>query len=120
MATHLPPARHEVMKLMVRIANGLHEQSPNWPKEEIWRRMGAYLSRNYVCISRMTHSRIKTNSRKAAGTMLASIWRKWDIVNDRPLPEGVERIWREHDRKSEVVWKKNGSPYYASVSNSSV
>jgi hypothetical protein len=56
MAIHLPSSRHEAVKLMVRIANGLNEQNPNWPKEEIWSRMGAYLSHNYVCIPRMAHA----------------------------------------------------------------
>jgi hypothetical protein len=55
---------------------------------------------------------MRTNSMKAAESIIASIWRKWDIANGRPLPEGVERFWREHDMKSEVVWKKSGKPYY--------
>jgi len=89
--------------------------------------------------TRLPHSTlcIKTNSRKAAAQIIASIWRKWDIVNARPLPEGVERVWSEeivndsplpggvervwieHGDNSEVVWKKTGSPYYTSTSNSS-
>jgi hypothetical protein len=71
---------------------------------------------------RLSHSTlcITTNSIKDAAQIIASIWRKWDIVNDRPLPEGVERVWSEHGgRKSEVVWKKTGRPYYTSTSNSS-
>jgi hypothetical protein len=60
----------------------------------------------------------RTNSRKDAAQIIESIWRKWDIVNDRPLPEGVERVWRRGS-DSATVWKKTGSPYYASVSNSS-
>jgi len=69
----------------------------------------------------LTHGALcmTTNSRKDAALIIESIWRKWDIVNDRPLPEGVERVFDTHDEKSEVVWKKTGSPYYSSMSNSS-
>ena len=69
--------------------------------------------------TRLSHSTlfIGTNPTKAARLIIASICRKWDIVNDRPLPEGVERVFGEYGRKSEVIWKKTGSPYYTIVLN---
>jgi hypothetical protein len=83
---------------------------------------GKYLGENgdvpvSQCCTRLSSSpRCKgTNPRKDAAQIIASIWRKWDIVNDRPLPEGVERVWREHEMKSEVVWKKPERPYYTSM-----
>ena len=63
---------------------------------------------------------IRANSTKAAAQIIESIWRKWDIVADRPLPEGVERIWNKHSKKSDVVWKRGGISYYIPMSNPSV
>jgi hypothetical protein len=64
-----------------------------------------------------TRLRTRTNARKAAAQIIESIWRKWDIVNDRPFPEGVERVWPEGGRKSEVVWSRNRRPYYSTIPN---
>jgi hypothetical protein len=54
--------------------------------------------------TRLPHSTLckGTNPRKAAGPIMESIWRKWDIVDDRPFPEGVERVWSKHDWRSEI------------------
>jgi hypothetical protein len=120
MSTHLSLARREVVTLMVRIADIFIVQNPRWSGETKWRTVGALLSHNVVRASRNNTPSIRTNLRKTAGPIIASIWRKWDIVNDRPLPEGVERVWSEHGGKSEVIWKKTGSSYYTSTSNSSV
>jgi hypothetical protein len=77
---------------------------------------GFAVSQLCTCFSHSTLC-ITSNSRKDAAPIMESIWRKWDIVRDRPLQEGVERVWSEHGEKSEVVWKKTGIPYYITTSN---
>jgi hypothetical protein len=79
---------------------------------------GFGVSQECTCLSHSTLC-ITTNSRKATASILESIWQKWDIVDDGPLPEGVERVFPPYGHRSEVVWKKTREPYYTSTSNSS-
>ena len=116
MATHFPLAHQEVVTLMVRITDKFRAQQSIW--STVWRQIGAHLSHNDVRASRVALCTV-INPKKATGPIIASIWRKWDIVNNCPLPDGVERVWSERDSKSEVVWKKTGNPYYIFVSKSS-
>lgn len=50
---------------------------------------------------------------QSAANLLRDIWRKWDYINDRPFPEGVERVYkRRHNGDISVpVWKNTGSRY---------
>ncbi|KIM20813.1 hypothetical protein M408DRAFT_30080 [Serendipita vermifera MAFF 305830] len=46
--------------------------------------------------------------------IIRSIWRKWDIANDSPLPDGVVRAWGRGSRIShpaKLLWKKTWEPY---------
>jgi hypothetical protein len=119
MATYLPLARREVVTLIVRVVGRAHARDPTWSREDIWKRMAVFLSHNTVRASRIVHSVQRLTAEQAAEGVIESIGRKWDIENDRPFPEGVERVFVPHGAMSEVVWKKTGSPYHTSVSNSS-
>ena len=110
MAKSLPLARQEVGPLVVRCVDAF---GLALSRESIWRDMGIYLSRNGVRASRIAHSVQKLTQKKDAAQIIESIWREWDILNDRPLPEGVERVWSwSRGGLSQVVWKETRSPYY--------
>lgn len=44
-------------------------------------------------------------------TLIGDIWRKWDIIGDCSLPSGVERVWNDDRKYSEIVWKKTSQSY---------
>ena len=117
MVTYLPLAQREVVTLVVRMVE--NSIAANHSKEGIWWRMAVFLSHNAVRAARIAHSIRELTEAQAAAGVIESIGRKWDIENDRPFPEGVERVWSEPSKRSDVVWKKTGSPYYTSQSNSS-
>jgi hypothetical protein len=119
MDTYLPLARQEVLTLLMRLGDIMHALYFGISKEPKWALVAGYLSHNIVRVSNVSDSVRKLTEEKAAAGIIESIWRKWDIDNDRPLPDGVERVWNELNRKHDVVWSKSETLYYAPRSASS-
>jgi hypothetical protein len=104
----LPLARQDVLKLLMQLGDKLNQFKIGRSKEPQWTLVAGYLSHNNVRISHKRGSLQKlTKKKKAAAGIIESIWRKWDVENDRPLPDGVERVWNELEWESEVVRSKN-------------
>ncbi|KIM20811.1 hypothetical protein M408DRAFT_30078 [Serendipita vermifera MAFF 305830] len=53
--------------------------------------------------------------RKDAANIIKSIWRKWDIMNDSALPDGVERNWDKEKARSSLIWAKTRESYSSHV-----
>jgi len=105
---------------MVRLADALDPykqyESAVTSRTYVWEKVAFLLSHNIVRISHISDCVHELTQEKGAARVIKSIWSKWDIENDCPLPEDVERVWREGGANSGVVWKKCGSLYYTSMS----
>ncbi|KIM25088.1 hypothetical protein M408DRAFT_223507 [Serendipita vermifera MAFF 305830] len=77
-----PCTRPEIISLMVRLVD-----MRNQPKKTME-------------VLEFVALRFVHNSR--ARSIIQDIWRKWDIVNDQPLPDGFERFWDAETRVSKV------------------
>jgi hypothetical protein len=118
-------ARQEVLGIIIKLACIILTANVSpllHPNRAPWGQIAFYLTHDYVRASHMPHFYTGTNSKQDAWRIIESIWRKWDIVNDCPLPEGVERVsgYGQWGRESMVVWKKTGTQYYTVAETSSL
>lgn len=51
------------------------------------------------------------HNKDSTSNIMKDVWRKWDIKKDCPFPEGVERMWNEEAKKSELLYEKTRLPY---------
>lgn len=92
--SHLIPSKPQIiLAVMTRILDLFRREKGNDPVSEI----------SYD----FTH-------REDAENIVRCIWRKWDIAENCPLPEGVERAWGRGSKLSDpakIIWIKTGEPY---------